>query len=195
MVYSSIPIAVDENMQFSTSWAEGSLLDAKPGSALNIAIEMVLQEFRNTFPGWAHISENVHQSFLQFSQEILDAFFNVTDSCNTKEEFKVALNQECVDLSNIGSSTASIVGLIGGISGAGLPIAIGATVASISLSTFGSYGCQPASESVTPLIYNSRQLPLKIKMYKSRVPSLPIVFTIPDGSYSGACCTNNECDL
>jgi hypothetical protein len=177
--------------RFAPTFVEGNLLDARPGSAPTIIVNIVMSLVSSTFPGGAFF-DSTTSSFQFIANQ-----FSSTTECFTRAEFKSFVETFCATA----STTSGLIfsGLTLGTSGS-LSLVGGAII------DIGGLGCGAAAQGIADSLFASSTKPLMIRGFGlslplipgtntliAPIPTFPIAFQVV-GPCGGACCDSSAAD-
>jgi hypothetical protein len=171
-------IAFDPEMRYAPAFADGSLLEATPGSALRLSSRLVMQTFTSTFPGMGLLSSG-SISFPDFVR----SHFSTTERCFVQHEFETFLNTQCTIGKKIVELVSGQVQFTGRLANQVIEIVADAIDTAID--------CDALAAQSGAMTFAGRDQAIRFRMYHP--PLLPGVTIFPFyfeelGLCGGACC-------
>lgn len=168
-----------ESPAYAPAFAEGSLLDARPGSAPTVRANVVMQLFHSTFPGGGLFSEGA-----TIPEFVLNHFVSISEECLTEDEFRQLAFTQCVAGSVAPDSRLEAVLLI---------FDVDIFVLELAMVAKDIAECKSDAAVRATQLFQSAGAPLlRIRQYQPPLP-LPGVPSVPLfmqnlGACGGACC-------
>lgn len=172
---------LSEAPSYAPAFVEGSLLDARPGSAPTVAANIVMQVFNSTFPGGGLLDPGG-----TIPEFVVNQFVSTSDACFTEEEFRRLLSLFCQ------GGIRGTVSILAGVTGAPKLVSF-VLPGAASLTLCPSLAANGAANTFQGLSF-----PLRIRQYEPPfLPGVPVpVYFEALSPCGGACCgtTNtNDC--
>jgi hypothetical protein len=174
----------DPELRVAPAFAEGTLAEARPGSALQLVVNVVMQAFTTYFAGGA--LQQPAPNFPLF----VSTHFSVGEYCFTQQEYQTFIGLGCNAALLAGQAALIAVLFTDPLAGAG---ARAAALLKPDL-------CGQATQPLAAHIYAGRTLPMKTRVYSApAIAGLQLFpfFTESLGTCGGGCCIalGTQCEL
>lgn len=177
-------MVADPAKRVAPAFAEGKLEEARPGSALQLVIRMVMQAFTTYFPGGA-----IGQPAPNFPL-FVSTHFSVGEYCFTQQEFQTFIGLGCNAALIAARSAWIAVVFTDPFAGTGMRV----------LSLLQPDLCGLATGPLATHIYTGKTLPIRMRVYSApAIAGLQLFpfFTQNLGPCGGGCCVASgpQCEL